>query len=206
MRKLFLVISLPFLLIACGPYAWFPPEVNIPPQQNVGLIQFSLKNAEGGLDVFATNCFLEEVSRAQRGARLLELGVLQNLLADVGAEKLDVDAVRKIGARHDVDSIFAGEIVISDVKPQVSVDALVKNLAVRASFTIYATAKLYSTDSGAVLWTDSVERKQTVAYFGLIHGELPYFGVEDKDEANRKLIDKVIHDLTLDFRPTKRRI
>ncbi len=96
--------------------------------------------------------------------------------------------------------------MISDVKPQVSVDVFIKNLGVRATFTINVSAKLKSTDSGVVLWTNSVERRETVAYFGLMQGEVPYFGVQDKDEANRRLIDEVIHDLTWDFRPTKRRI
>ena len=206
MRKIFLLFSLLLLVSACGRYAWFPPEVDILPEQKIGLIQFGVKNTEGGLGVFATDRFLEEVIQAQRGARLLELGTLQEVLADVGAEKLDADSIRKIGSHHGVDSIFTGEIMISDVKPQVSVDPFVKNLGVRASFTISLSAKLRSTDSGIVLWSNSVERKETVAYFGLMHGEVPYFGVQDKDEANRRLIDEVIHDLTWDFRPTKRRI
>jgi hypothetical protein len=206
MPKILALFSVLLLFFGCGHYAWFPPEVNISPEQKIGLIQFTIKNAEGGLDVFATDRFLQEVIQAQRGARLLELGTLQEVLADVQEEKLDADAVRKIGSRHGVDSVFTGEIMISDVKPQVSVDAFIKDLGVRASFTIYVSAKLQSTDSGVVLWTDSVERKGTVAYFGLMHGKVPYFGVQDKDEANRRLIDEIIHDLTWDFRPTKRRI
>jgi hypothetical protein len=206
MRKAILIFSVSMLLIACGRYAWFPPEVDIPPEHKIGLIQFDVKNAEGDIGVFATDRFLEEIIQAQRGARLLELGTLQEVLAEVGAEKPDTDAIRKIGSRHGVDSIFTGEIMISDVKPQVSVDAFIKNLGVRATFTINVSAKLKSTDSGAVLWTNSVERRETVAYFGLMHGEVPYFGVQDKDEANRRLIDEIIHDLTWDFRPTKRRI
>jgi hypothetical protein len=206
MRKTIPIFSILLLFIACGRYAWFPPEVDIPPEQKIGLIQFDVKNAEGDLGVFATDRFLEEISQAQRGARLLELGTLGEVLADVGAEKLDADAIRKIGSRHGVDSIFTGEIMISDVRPQVSVDALIKSLGVRATFTINISAKLKSTDSGVVLWTNSVERRETVAYFGLMQGEVPYFGVQDKDEANRRLIDEVIHDLTWDFRPTKRRI
>lgn len=203
-------VMVPFLIlllsIGCGRYAWFPPEVNIPPEQNTGLIQFTVNNAEGGLDVFATDRFLEEIIQAQRGARLVELGTLPEVLSHVSAGKLDANAIRKIGSRHRVDSIFTGEITISDVKPQVSLDAFVKNFGVRATFTIFVTAKLQSTESGAVLWTDSVERKGTIAYFGLIQGEIPYFGVQDKDEENRRLIDEIIHDLTWDFRPTKRRI
>ncbi len=206
MRKIIGLFSLVLLSIACGRYAWFPPEVNIPPEQKIGLIQFSVKNAEGGLDALATDRFLEEVIQAQRGARLLELGTLQEVLADVGAEKLDAKAIREVGSRHGVDSVFTGEIRISDVKPQVSVDAFIKNVGVRASFTIYVSAKLLSTDSGAVLWANSVERKETVAYLGLMGGEVPYFGVEDKDEANRRLIAEVIYELTWDFRPTRRRI
>ena len=145
MRKILALFSLLLLFFACGHYAWFPPEVNISPEQKIGLIQFTLKNAEGGLDVFATDRFLEEVIQAQRGVRLLELGTLQEVLADAGKEKLDADAVREIGSRHGVDSIFTGEIKISDVKPPVSVDAFIKNLSVRASFTIYVSAKLQST-------------------------------------------------------------
>jgi hypothetical protein len=206
MRKIIVKFSLFLLFIACGRYAWFPPEVDIPPEQKIGLIQFDVKNAEGDLGVFATDRFLEEIIQAQRGARLLELGTLEEVLADLGADRLDTDVIRKIGAHHGVDSIFTGEIVLSDVKPQVSVDAFIKNLGVRATFTINVSAKLKSTDSGVVLWTNSVERRETVAYFGLMHGEEPYFGVQDKDEANRRLIDQIIHDLTWDFRPTKRRI
>jgi TolB-like protein len=206
MRKIIGRLSLLLLFTACGRYAWFPPEVSIPPEQKIGLIQFSVKNAEGGLDVLATDRFLEEIIQGQRGVRLLELGTLKEVLADVGAEKLDAEAIRKVGTRHGVDSVFTGEIRISDVKPQVSVDAFIKNVGVRASFTIYVSAKLQSTDSGAVLWADSVERKGTVAYFGLMQGEIPYFGVEDKDEANRRLIAEVIYELTWDFRPTRRRI
>ena len=206
MRKILGLSSLLLLFFGCGHYAWFPPEVNISPEQKVGLIQFTIKNAEGGLDVFATDRFLQEVIQAQRGARLLELGTLQEVLADVQEEKLDADAVRKIGSRHGVDLVFTGEIMISDVKPQVSVDALIRDLGVRASFTIYVSAKLQSTASGVVLWTDAVERKETVAFLGLMHGKVPYFGVQDKDEANRRLIAEIIHDLTWDFRPTKRRI
>ena len=206
MPKILTLFSLLLLFFGCGHYAWFPPEVNISPEQKVGLIQFTIKNAEGGLDAFATDRFLQEIIRAQRGARLLELGTLQEVLADVQEQKLDAKAIQKIGSLHGVDSVFTGEIMISDVKPQVSVDALIRDLGVRASFTIYVSAKLQSTDSGVVLWTDSVERKETVAHLGLIDGKIPYFGVQDKDEANRKLIDEVIHDLTWDFRPAKRRI
>ena len=206
MPKILTLFSLLLLFFGCGHYAWFPPEVNISPEQKVGLIQFTIKNAEGGLDAFATDRFLQEIIQAQRGARLLELGTLQEVLADVQEKKLDAEALQKIGSLHGVDSVFTGEIMISDVKPQVSVDALIRDLGVRASFTIYVSAKLQSTDSGVVLWTDSVERKETVAYLGLIDGKIPYFGVQDKDEANRNLIDEVIHDLTWDFRPTKRRI
>jgi hypothetical protein len=206
MRKILALSSFLLLFFGCGHYAWFPPEVNIPPEHKVGLIGFTPKNAEGGLDVFATDRFLQEVIQAQRGSRLLKLGTLQEVLADVQEEKLDLDALRKIGSRNGVDSVFSGEIMISDVKPQVSVDAFIKDLGVRASFTIYVSAQLQSTDSGVVLWTDSVERKETVAYLGLMHGKVPYFSVQDKDEANRRLIDEVIHDLTWDFRPTKRRI
>lgn len=206
MQKIWALIAILLLGIGCGRYAWFPPEVNISPEQNVGLVQFTIKNAEGGLEVLATDLFLREIIQAQRGARLLELGTLREVLDDVDAEKLDANAIRKIGSRHGVGSIFTGEIRISDVKPQVSLDAFAKNFGVRASFTIYVSAKLQSTESGAVLWTDSVERKETVAYFGLVQGEIPYFGVQDKDEANRRLISEIIYDLTWDFRPTKRRI
>jgi hypothetical protein len=206
MQKSIGLFLLLLLFAGCGHYAWFPPEVELPTEPAIGLIQFTLKNAEGGLDVFATDRFLQEIVQAQRGVRLLELGTLQNILADVDAGDLDAKAVRKIGSRHGVDSVFSGEIRISDVKPQISVNPFAKNLSVRASFTIHISAKLQTTDSGAVLWADSVERRETVADFGLIQGELPYFGVQDKDEANRRLITEIIHDLTWDFRPTRRRI
>ena len=36
--------------------------------------------------------------------------------------------------------------------------------------------------------------------------QIPYFDVRDQEEAYRELIERLIHELTRDFRPTKRRL
>jgi len=35
---------------------------------------------------------------------------------------------------------------------------------------------------------------------------VPYFDVRDQDEAYKRLIERLIYELTGDFRPTKRRM
>ncbi len=86
------------------------------------------------------------------------------------------------------------------------ISALIKSMRIQAPFSISITAKLLSTETGAPLRTDSVLRKELSAYLSIGEGRIPYFDIRDQEEAYTSLIERLIYELTRDFRPTKRRL
>jgi hypothetical protein len=68
------------------------------------------------------------------------------------------------------------------------------------------SARLFSTETGATLWTDSVLRKESLANMSIGENQIPYFDVRDQDETTKLLVERMIYELTRDFRPTKRRM
>ncbi|NIM58618.1 MAG: hypothetical protein GTO16_06700 [Candidatus Aminicenantes bacterium] len=205
LRKSLLIYIL-FMFIACGPKVLVPPEIDLLPYEKVGLISFSVENAEGQLDEMATQRFLQEITRFQRGVQVIELGPLEKVLEKINETSLDQEAKSAIGEYFGVASFFHGEIKISEVKPDVDIGALIKSLRVGASFNISMTARLFSTETGATLWTDSVLRKESLANMSISQDQIPYFDVKDQDETQKRLIEYMVHELTRDFRPTKRRL
>jgi hypothetical protein len=206
MFKKSLLVFILFMFIGCGPKVLVPPEIDLLPYENVGLISFSVENAEGQLDEMATQRFLQEITRFQRGVQVIELGPLDEVLGKINKTSLDHEAMRAIGEYFGVASFFHGKIKISDVKPDVDIAALIKSLRVRASFNISMTARLFSTETGATLWTDSVFRKESLANMSIGQDQIPYFDVKDQDETHKILVEHMVHELTRDFRPTKRRL
>jgi hypothetical protein len=205
-KKYFLIFA--FLAFSCRHhYVLVPPAVNLLTNENIGLITFSVENAKGELDQIATQQFLEEITRYQRGAQVLELGTLDKVLGDIKKETLDLESSKAIGEHYKVKSFFHGKIKISDVKPQLDIAAVLhKSLRVRASFSISVTGRLISAESGATIWTDSSYIKGTLGLLSLGEDQIPYFSVRDQDETSTRLVRDLIYTLTRDFRPTRRRI
>jgi len=206
MFKKSLLVLILFTFISCGPKVLVPPEIDLLPYENVGLISFSVENAEGQLDEMATQRFLQEITRFQRGVQVIELGSLDEVLGKINKASMDHEAMRAIGEYFGITSFFHGKIKISDVKPDIDIASLIKSLRVRASFNISMTARLYSTETGATLWTDSVFRKESLAHMSMSQDQIPYFDVKDQDETQKILVEHMVYELTRDFRPTKRRL
>jgi hypothetical protein len=200
------LVAILFMFISCGPVVMIPPEFDLMPYERIGLISFSIENAKGELDKMATQRFLQEITYFQRGVQIIELGLLEDVLGKIDKATLDQEAIQAIGAEFDVTSFFYGEINVSDVKPELDIAGLIRSMRVRATFDISMTARLYSTESGATLWTDSADRKAVLGYMMMGPERIPYFGVRDQEEAYRELTERLVHDLTRDFRPTKRRL
>lgn len=191
------------MFISCGPRVMLPPEIDLTPYERVGLISFSIENAEGHLDKIATQRFLQEITWFQKGVQVIELGTLDEVLGKVKAKTLDQDAVKVIGEQFGVTSFFYGKIIVSDVKPQIDLAALVKSLRVRAQFDISITSRLFSTETGATLWTDSADREGTLAFMSMDQSRIPYFDLRDQDRTYKEFIERLIRDLTRDFRPRR---
>jgi len=205
LKKSLLIFSL-FMFVTCAPLVLVPPEVDLLPYERIGLISFSVENAEGQLDEMATQRFLQDITRFQRGVQIIELGRLDEVLGKINKTSLDHEAMSAIGEHFGVTSFFHGKIKVSDVKPDVDIAALIKSLRVRARFNISLSARLFSAETGATLWTDSVFRKGSLANMSIGQDQIPYFDVRDQDETYKILVERMVYELTRDFRPTKRRL
>jgi len=205
MNKRILPLLILLMFISCGPAVWYPPEIDLVPYERIGLISFSIENAMGQLDELATQRFLQEITRHQRGVQFIELGRLEDVLVKIDHVALDQEAIRAIGEQFGVTSFFYGEIKVSDVRPHIDIAGLIRSMRVQATFNISMTARLYSTEAGATLWTDSADREAVLAYAHMGQDLIPYFDLRDQEESYRRLTEHLVHDLTRDFRPTRRR-
>jgi hypothetical protein len=205
-KKTPLVLAVILFFFCCGPVVLIPPEVDLIPFERVGLISFSLENAEGRIDEMATQRFLQEITFYQRGVQIIELGTIEDVLAKIDKSAIDQEAALAIGERFGVTSFFYGTVTVSDVKPQINITSLIKSMSVQAVFSISATARFLSAETGATLWTDSIHMKDSLAYLSMEQGGIPYFDIRDQESAYTELIDELMHALARDFRPTRRRL
>ena len=205
MFKKSLSILVFFIFIACGTVIMIPPEIDLSPQERIGLISFSIENAKGNLDEMATQRFLQVITSYQ-SVQVIELGSLDEVLGKIKKRTLGPDTVKAIGEHFDVNSFFYGKINVSDVKPMIDIGALIRRLQVRASFNISMTARLFSTETGATLWTNSADTEGTLAYMSMGEDRVPYFDVRDEEDTYKRLTEHLVWDLTREFRPTKKRV
>ena len=186
-------------LPGCGPKVMVPPNVDLGVFESIALIDFT-SNAEGNLADYATQKFLEIVTASQPEARLIEVGTEEEVLARVGAERIDLEAVKAIAGEYGVDGVISGHLEVSDVKPHVNISTDLGSLGVKADIEASLTARLYDTYDGATLWTSSARGSETVANVDVLTGGGFYFDADDPGKAYGALVDGLIEDVTYDLR------
>ena len=205
-QRIFIYIPLAIMLVVmgCGPKMMFPPEIDLREYESVGLIDFS-SEYEGEIGRFVTQKFLEEISESQRGVRIIELGSLEDVLESVGRDRLDPETVQEIGIKHELNSVITGNLDISDVKPKISLSAIVRHMSVEAEVEAALSVKLLDTERGATIWTDSAREKRTVAHVSVFSGGPVIFDAEDPEEAYGDLAESLVEEVTTDLRVSYRR-
>lgn len=202
MRRFTAVLSSVALVAGCGgSTVMIPPRLALAPYQRVGLITFTTENARGALGSLATDRFRDEIFAAQSGVEVLELGGQDTLLAAVERPRLDPDAVRAIGEQQGVSALFAGHLVVSNVKPRAR---LGPEPGIAAEVTVTLTVRLLTTEAGATAWSSSAQATETIAGLAVVSGT-PVFGAQDPNEAYGELVGLLVHRVTRDLWPTAER-
>jgi hypothetical protein len=200
-----LTAALPFLLLVAGcgggTTVMIPPQLALAPYQPVGLIAFTTENARGALGSVATDRFRDEIFAAQSGVEILEMGNQDTLLAAAGRSRLDPEAVRAIGEREGVSALFAGHLVVSNVKPRAR---LGPTPGLAADVTVTLTVRLLATERGTTIWSSSAQATETIAGLAIVGGT-PVFGAQDPNEAYGELVGLLVGRVTRDLRPTYER-
>ncbi|MGD2136244.1 MAG: hypothetical protein PVF27_08790 [Gemmatimonadales bacterium] len=199
-KLVLILLAAGLLLSACaGKRVLAPPRFDLIDYRPTGLVTFTVENAEGSLHEVATRRFAAALFDAQPGIELLELGEADPLLDELGVERLGADAARAIGEAYEVPAVFVGHMEVSDVTPRASIGNLL-NARVAAEVTVEMTVRLLSCASGATVWSRTIRGTDTVGELGISGGDV-FFGADDPDEAYGRLVDFLIQEITVDFRP-----
>lgn len=188
------------LVLGCGgTKVMVPPKVDLKTYHKIGLIEFT-SNSEGNLSGFITHRFLQQIQSAQPGIVVLELRDTDDMYNVVHQGQLGVTALQKLGEKYNLDALFAGHLEVTDVKPKVNIGAFLSSMQVKADVEASLVTRLYETEQGATLWTDSAHGKENVAHVSLISDQPAHFDARDPEQAYGKLANKLVHRVTRDFR------
>ncbi len=178
-----------------------PPVVNLKEFGVIGVIAFA-SNAEGNVQPYVTQQFMQSVQSAQPGVRLLEMGSEDQILKSVGHTQLNFEAIRSIGTTYKVDALFYGNLVVSDIKPDFNFSSGFSTMRAQAYVEGHLNNKLFETASGATIWTHLASGRQPVANLRLITDGSINVGVTDPEEKYGQLVDEMVRHNTRDFRPS----
>lgn len=167
-----------------------PPAVALAPHATLGIVAFTAEGSRGELAPLATQRFLASVLAAQPGNPILELGAVSG--------PIDAAAARRLGSEQNVRSVIAGHLVVSNVKPRV---AVLGGVRASAEATVALTVRILSAETGATVWTRSARITEAIANLGMVDGQA-VFGAQDAEEAYGALVERLVREVTYDFRST----
>ena len=199
----FLLAFVPLLaLVSCGGSRYqtvtVPPRVDLASFERVGLVLFTVENADPALGQHATQRFAQHLLNAQWGYELLELGA-----HPVGEDGPARSALaRALGEEHGLGAVVLGELEVSDVRPRAS---LTRGPRIAADVSVQLTVRMLAGGSGGTLWTQSSRIRDTLAEVSIVGGGIAV-GADDPEEVYGALVNRLLRNVTVDFRPTTRRV
>jgi hypothetical protein len=166
----------------------------------LGIVEFA-SNSDPAINSRATREFQAQIHAAQPGTRLVDLGSREALMAAAGG-RLDVEALRKIGAKYGVDAIFLGDIAYSSPTTDVKIGDLSKlEGGMRTEVRGDMSVKLVETRSGASVWSSSSWARRQVNRVN-ISSQQGISGSTRNANPHEEMLPALVDHLTHDFRPT----
>ncbi len=192
------------IIFGCGPKVMVPPAIDLLEYEVLGLVTFT-SNVEGNLNEYTTQKFLEAITEDQIGVKIIELGTQEEILPEIGKDRINADAIKAIGEKYNVTAVIVGDLDVSDIRPMVDLLALAKLIRFSAEVDATLTVRMVETEDGATVWTDSGTGTEEVAHVGIISGDIFSFDATNPDEAYGDLVERLVREVTRDFRVTYRR-
>ena len=202
--NLSIVAVLMLVMLGCAPKIMVPPKIDLKKYEIVGIIEFKSSN-EGKLGEYATGKFMEVARKDQKIIRIINLGTESECLKAIGHKQLDADAFKSLGEKYDVSSIIFGEIVVSDVRPNISITSGLKYMKFEAEVDATLISQMVETATGASIWNGSATATKQVACVSILDGKNFVFDAEAPETAYGKLVDALMYRVTKDFRVTWQR-
>ena len=177
-----------------------PPRFVLANYRAIGIVQFSTNN-QNGLGQLTTRRFIQAMQEAQPGTVLLELGPEDEVLRQVGKGHMDLEAVKAIGMRFNVDAVVTGFIETSDIKTKINFSLDLSSLRAQAKIQGTLGAKIYETERGGTAWTAERSVEWTVAKVSGGLNQAPRIGIGDREAKLQNMVLKLTYSATADFRP-----
>lgn len=190
------IISLFF--VGCAPKVMVPPKLDLKAYEVVGVVEFE-SNSQGNLSHYVTQRFIEAISEDQPEVKLIELGTVAEVLEGLGMTSMGPDALAEIGKRYDIRTLITGNINFSEPSTDIHSFSGLTSMGVEVKVSSIMTVKLRDTESGATLWTGSGRAEREIADAGFSGGYFS-FNSENPDKAYGKLTDKLVKEVSKDFR------
>jgi hypothetical protein len=195
----FLICVFSLNVLACGKKVMIPPRINLKEYEVIGMIQFKCSN-EGKLASLATRRFKQSIREDQGMVRIVDLGTEKEVLKTIGRNKLDRASFQLIGEKHNVRTIFVGNLNISDIRPDIDIGLILKSMNINAEVDAELDVQMIETSTGASLWNGSASATRRIGGVSIIETKFFSFDAEDPDQAYGELIDVLVDYLSTDFR------
>ena len=175
-----------------------PPRIDLKEHELIGVVEFG-SSSKGKLGPLATSRFIEMARRDQGLVRIVELGTTASALREVGRDRMDAEALRALGEKHGVRTIFTGEVTVSDIKPNVQLLTSLRGGHVSAQVDATLAVQLVETSTGASLWSTSAQGAREVGQISVSSGRNFSFDSDDPDRAYGDLVNALASEATRDF-------
>jgi hypothetical protein len=201
MRRKSWLIAAALLTLAiqgCTERVLAPPRIDLKQHEVIGIIEFDC-SGQGELGPFLTQRFVDAVRRDQELVRIILLGTPAEVLSDIGQTRLDRNAFKAIGNKHQIKTLFTGNIVVSDVKPSVAIGQKLTYFGVSADVDATLNAQMVETETGASLWSRSARAVQRIGGVEIFGDKSFTFDADDPESAYGRLADSLVEAVTHDF-------
>jgi len=201
-----IAIFLPVLISGCGgghpvQKVHVPPRIDLKQHELIAVVRFDSSN-DGELGPLATRRFTELARRDQGMVRIVEFESKEAALRSVGHSEWNADAFKALGQKHGINTLIAGELTISDIKPQFQVAAMLQSGEISARVDATLAVQMIETATGASIWSRSGNASREVAHVSVIGGAGFTFDADDPEQAYGDLVDALAEQVTRDFRST----
>jgi hypothetical protein len=204
MKKLLvlgLVMIFGLLALDCGPKVLVPPRIDLKRHEVIGIVDFRF-TSKGQLGTFATRKFTEAIRMDQGMVRIVELGSENDILKKVGHDRFSQATFKDLGKEHEINTVITGELVVSDVRPNVSIMPGLDFISLSAEVDATLTVQMVETATGASIWSTSASDTRRVGNISIFGGKDFDFSADDPEKAYGKLVHNLIGEVTKDFRAT----
>lgn len=198
-----LVLISIIMSLYCGPKTIkviVPPRIDLKEYEVIGIIDFDCTN-KGKLGALTTERFMEAVREDQGMVRIIKLGSKKEVLKAISSKKLDAAAFKAIGGKYEVSTVFTGKLIISDIRPDVTITS---GLDMRVNADVDATlaVEMFETVTGASVWNRSASATENIGGVSIFGGRYFSFDADDPDKAYGNLVNYLVVRTTGDYRVT----